>query len=285
MIKEYDVPLTKLSSFKLLGSIRERIIFESEEDIHHFFRDNKDKKDWYILGKGSNTIINPAGMVQRILQLSPSISEPQVNGSLLRVNGAFSVARLLQTAQKAGLSGPEFSAGVPASVGGMVYMNFGCWGYQMADIVKEVRVVTPEGEALWLKGDELKYGYRSSVFQNHQWMITEAVLQCVPDDPAAIQQRIKENVARRLAKQPLNANTFGSVFKNPDGDSSGRIIESLGLKGKTIDHVTISEQHGNFFVNEGNATFNDTIHAMTVINEAVYRQYRFRLEPEVRVVT
>ena len=116
--------------------------------------------------------------------------------------------------QKAGLSGLEFCAGVPATVGGMITMNFGCWGSSISDAVERVHILKEDGSDLWLSQEELDFGYRNSAIHDQQWIVLEAQFNCKQKTPEKVKETIQHNIQERLSKQPLREPTFGSIFKN-----------------------------------------------------------------------
>ncbi len=237
-----------------------------------------------MLGKGSNTLIDPDAN-KTFVQLSAHITEPSVDGNRLRINAATPVAHLLQVAQSHGLSGLEFCAGVPAGVGGMVFMNFGCWGQEIAQFIHRVRAITNEGEDLWLSTADLQFGYRRSLFHQKNWIIVEAEFSCVPDSPDAIKNRIRENIQTRLAKQPLRDKTFGSIFKNPDGHFAAALLEKLGYKGYQANGIKLSEQHSNFLVNVSDASYKEALIFIDRLIHDVKEKIGIQLELEVRLAS
>lgn len=236
------------------------------------------------MGKGSNTLISDTAEVPTFIQISPTFSSPTVEGTLLRVSAGVTVHKLMTLLQEYGLSGLEFSAGVPASVGGMVAMNFGCWGQEISQILVKARVLTETGEDLWLTQSDLQFGYRTSLLQQKKWICLEAIFSCKADDKTTIKTRILDNIQTRITKQPLKAKTFGSVFKNPPGDYAAALLEAAGFKGKQIGEVQFSDKHANFLVNTNHATFQEALAMIELAQKTVSAQKGILLEPEVKLV-
>jgi UDP-N-acetylmuramate dehydrogenase len=182
------------------------------------------------------------------------------------------------------LTGLEFSAGVPASVGGMIAMNFGCWGQEICDDVLRIKIVTPEGESRWISKDEAQFGYRSSIFQQEPWIITQVQFQLKKAKPEDIKTKQLDNIALRLEKQPLREKTFGSTFKNPEGHFAGQLIEDAGYKGVPKGAVMFSPRHANFLVNQGGGTFAAAVELISEVQNSVWEKNKIKLETEVKII-
>ncbi len=192
--------------------------------------------------------------------------------------------RLQDAAIMSGLSGLEFAAGVPASLGGMVAMNFGCWGTAMSDIVVAVQIVDERGAVRWISASEAEFTYRNSVFHSKKWIVIAAELALTSKDPADIRAAVNRNIQTRLDKQPLRDRTFGSIFKNPRGHFAGQLIEQCGLRGHCWGDIQLSDRHGNFMLNMGNASFLDAVSVIRTIQSIVRSQTGINLEPEVQLI-
>lgn len=270
-----------MTTFQSEGVVPKLVIAESEEELKSFL---KTGDPFYVLGKGSNTVLNPDSKYGTFLKVGPGIVSPEVQGSTLRVGAGVPVSKLIQVCQEAGLTGLEFSAGVPASVGGMIAMNFGCFGFSISDYVRSVRIWTRSGKSLWLDTTDLAFGYRSSIFQQQDWIIVEAIFQLGFEDKQVIKDRSLKWIQTRLDKQPLRARTFGSTFKNPQGLFAGEILEKLGYKGKEIGHIKLSEKHANFMVNMGGATFEEVVQLTDRIKQEALAQLGIAIELEVKLI-
>lgn len=229
-------------------------------------------------------MVDPACQSRDFVQVSPDFSEPVCDGDLLRVGAAVSVSQLMAICQGYALSGLEFCAGVPASVGGMVAMNFGCWGRSFSDVVSRVRVVSRDWDR-WLPAASLEFGYRSSVFHREPWVVVEVEFLCQHDLSDKIRDRVHEIVRDRVSKQPLRAKTFGSVFKNPEGGYAAKLLEECGYKGRVFGGVQLSDQHANFMVNNGEGTYQEVADFIAQIQSDVLRIKGILLEPEVKLLT
>lgn len=207
----------------------------------------------------------------------------QHQGDNIFVGALTPVNQLLSYCQKNGLLGFEFMAGVPASVGGMIAMNFGCWGVEMSDVVDTVDVLIPQKGVQTLTIKECEFGYRTSIFQKNPWVIVGARLHAQQESPEKIKKTIKDYVDKRLESQPLKARTFGSVFKNPEQISAGVLIERNGLKGHGHNDVKVSSYHANFFENTGSGTAEDAILLIEEIKTVIFENEHIKLVPEVKI--
>lgn len=220
-----------------------------------------------------------------MLQISPTIIPIEHHQSSLRVGAGVTVAKLMKYCQTFGLGGLDFCAGVPASVGGMVAMNFGCWGWEFSQFVQRVYIMDEAGKDRWIPGSELSFGYRTSRVHTDSWIVLGVELALEESSPERVKEKIHYRIAERLEKQPLRAKTFGSIFKNPEGDFAARLIEQAGFKGKGVGDVVISGQHANFMVNQGDGEFDEVVALISKIKAKVSEANHIDLEPEVRLVT
>ena len=281
ILRKVSVPISQLTTFQSQGVVQEVQVFQTLDALKAFI---KSKVPYYILGKGSNTLISPDTSIHKFIQISLEMFPVSVEGNRLRVCAGTTVHKLMGILQEKGLTGLEFSAGVPASIGGMVAMNFGCWGQDISQILVKARILTETGDDKWVSNLELGFGYRTSILQKNKWICLEAEFACQAEDPAIIKQTILQNIQTRIEKQPLKGKTFGSVFKNPPGFHAAALLEELGFKGKTINHVQFSEKHANFLINMGDAKFQDALAMIQLAQDTVSAQKGILLEPEVKIV-
>ncbi len=278
MHKLSQVDISRLTSFQNSGQVPEVIILDSLEDASVFIRQGR---PFRLLGRGSNSVIRPGVLETVIVKLSPDAVPHHVAENVLTVGAGVSVNRLMQIMQDVELGGLEFSAGVPASVGGMVVMNFGCWGYEISSYLSSVQVVLPTGESVWMDPQDLEFSYRRSIFHRQPWIVVAASFSLIPTPRAVIRARVHERIQERLAKQPLRGKTFGSTFKNPKDKFAGQILEQLGYRGHDFGTLELSHQHANFMVNTRDASFEDVRSAIESIQADVQLKLGVQLEPEV----
>ena len=199
----------------------------------------------------------------------------------MTVQAGCSIIALAQEAAKRGLSGLEFASGIPATVGGTVFMNAGAYKASMSDVVEEVFVYR-DGSLCWMEKDSFEYAYRTSIFQKHpDWIITAVRLKLKQGDPDEIRQLMENRRERRFATQPLNYPSCGSVFRNPEGMNSWKLIDEIGYRGHVHGGACVSQKHPNFIVNLGNATALDYLQLVEEIQDRIEEKFGIRLITEM----
>ncbi|NLT95680.1 MAG: UDP-N-acetylmuramate dehydrogenase, partial [Clostridia bacterium] len=183
-----------------------------------------------------------------------------------------------------GLSGLEFAIGIPGTVGGAIVMNAGAHGSGMADIVTNVTVMDRGGNFFELTNSDLEFSYRSSKLKGKEYIVIEAVFKLKNGNVTEIKSKMDAYLSMRKAKQPWQYPNAGSVFKNPPGDSAGRLIEAIGAKGWQIGGAQVSQIHANFIINRGGATSQDVLALMEKVKEEVKQKFNIVLEPEVLIL-
>ena len=254
----------------LMPSTKEQI-----EEIVHICQE--EKTPCFILGNGSNLLVSDQGYDGAVLQIYKNMNQVAVNGEQLQVQAG----ALLSTA---GLTGMEFAAGIPGTLGGAVVMNAGAYGGEMKDILESVTVLTPKGEQKKLYKEELQLGYRTSVVKEKGYIVLEAVLNLKKGDPEAIKSRMDELKEQRVTKQPLEYPSAGSTFKRPEGYFAGKLIQDAGLRGFQVGGAQVSEKHCGFVINRDHATSADICNLMDQVSEIVFEKFGVRLEAEVKKI-
>lgn len=237
-----------------------------------------------VIGNGSNLLVRDGGIRGLVIRMAGGLNSVRVDGNRIIAGAGILLPSLSRVALRAGLSGLEFAAGIPASLGGAVVMNAGAFGQCMGDLVVEVEAVGYDGSRKVLSASDLAFGYRTSSFQNQMLIILKTVLQLVPEAPLAIAVRGRSNLSYRKKTQPLNMPSAGSVFRNPPGQYAAKLIELAGLKGARIGDAEVSLKHANFIVNRGNASARQVIALIDLIREQVRCKFGIDLVPEVRLV-
>lgn len=237
-----------------------------------------------IIGNGSNLLVRDGGIRGLVIRMAGGLNSVRVDGNRIIAGAGILLPSLSRVALRAGLSGLEFAAGIPASLGGAVVMNAGAFGQCLGDLVVEVEAVGDDGSRKVLSASDLTFGYRTSSFQDQKLIILKAVLQLVPEAPLVIAVRMRSNLSYRKKTQPLNMPSAGSVFRNPPGHYAAKLIELAGLKGARIGDAEVSLKHANFIVNRGNASARQVIALIELIREQVRCQFGIDLVPEVRLV-
>ncbi|MFC7372080.1 UDP-N-acetylmuramate dehydrogenase [Fictibacillus iocasae] len=236
------------------------------------------------IGRGSNLLVSDGGIEGVVIKLGDGLNHIERSGSEIRVGGGVSIITLATILAREGYKGLEFAGGIPGSVGGSVFMNAGAHGAEMADIVKEALILFPDGELRWLSNEELGFSYRTSILQEKGGICVEAVLVLEQGSKEEIMASLKKNKDYRRQTQPWNFPCCGSVFRNPLPNYAGQLIESSGLKGTTLGGAQISEMHANFIVNTGDATADDVLNLIALIQEKVLQEKGIQLETEVEII-
>jgi len=252
-------------------------IIESEDDLQHI------PKHAIPIGSGSNSIINP-NIAHPLIKVSPKFCEAQCINNQLTCSAGATVATILKWLIEYEVSAIEFAAGVPATIGGMVYMNFECWGHTISSLVNSVYVFEFNKGCRWISRSEYDVDYRWSSFHDMKCIILAVQLNIVSCRRKVLKQRITDHLRERKEKQPILKSTFGSVFKNPIEKKAWELVEACNLKGMTIGDVKVSTHHANFFENTNKASFKDTMNLIKLIQNKVHTMYNINLECEVQII-
>jgi len=240
---------------------------------------------YQLLGAGTNLLIADAGIEGLVLRVVNR--DHQIEGTRIRAGAGLKMMRLARIAADAGLRGFEFAIGVPGTVGGAVYQDAGCWDRELREVLIEVCGFVPGvGRQKWSPSD-LQLGYRTSALRDGALkgaLVIEATIQLKRGDGNEAKSQMAKLTYERNETQPIKTKNCGSVFKNPPGDSAGRLIQAAGLKGTREGAAVISPLHGNFIVNEGGATAADVARLIERARAEVRRRFNAELEPEVEMV-
>lgn len=237
------------------------------------------------LGRGSNVVVSDAGFDGVVIRMGQEFARIDAAGDAgLDAGAATSLPMLANWAARRGLSGLEFTVAIPGSVGGAVRMNAGAHGAAIADHLESVRIFTLEGmELLQRAAADLDLGYRRSSLRETD-VVIEARFALLPEDASAIRERMESYRRHRAETQPGALQNAGSVFKNPPGDSAGRLVEAAGLKGFRVGGAAVSELHANFFIASEGAAAQDVFDLVRAVKERVLQAFGVELETEIRFV-
>ena len=237
-----------------------------------------------IIGNGSNLLVRDGGIRGLVLRISGGLNAIRREGDCLLVQAGASLAAVAAFARDEGLSDMAELGGIPGTVGGGVFMNAGAYDGEMAQVIDWVDCLDETGAAHRLGKDELKLGYRTSVFSQLPWSIVGAHLTLATGDETAIREKMADLAQRRRSKQPLEYPSAGSTFKRPVGHFAGGLIEQCGLKGTKVGGAQVSEKHAGFVINAGGATCRDILALIRLVRATVLEQTGVTLEPEVRLL-
>jgi UDP-N-acetylmuramate dehydrogenase len=281
-IVRFNEPMSRYTSFRIGGPADAYTEPADVEALQHLMALTYAHKIPVFVMGGTNLLVRDGGIegvVVRLVRLD-RIEEPEAG--VLYAEGGVLMPRLLKFAMQRGLSGLEFAAGIPGTVAGCVVMNAGTRFGEMKQVVRKIRLVTTTGEIVDVSGEEAGYSYRRSRLP--EGIVVGAWLGLTPGSKAKIVASVKESLRRRKATQPIEIPNAGCIFKNPEGDSAGRLIEAAGLKGAHVGDAQVSTKHANFIVNQGKATAGDTQALIRLVTETVTQKLGTTLDLEVQIV-
>ncbi len=280
-----DETLSGYTTFKIGGPAKCLVEIDTVKqltDVSQYLK--REKIPYYVLGNGSNTLFADEGYDGVVVHLGNKISDIRVEGNLIYAEAGAMLARVSKEAQKASLTGLEFAAGIPGTVGGGVVMNAGAYDGEMKQVVKAVSAVSPEGEFVTLSNEEATFGYRSSLMRHTGYVVTEVVFELQEGNADEILTKMNDFNERRRSKQPLEYPSAGSTFKRPEGYFAGKLIMDAGLRGYTVGGACVSEKHCGFVINKGGATAKDVVTLINDVKAKVKADTGIELEPEIEII-
>ncbi len=239
---------------------------------------------YIVLGRGSNILINDEGIRGAVIKLGSDFANIKVDKNFVRAESGISLRHLADFCANKGLGGLEFAHGIPGTLGGAVCMNAGAYGGEMKQVITKVKLLDNDLNIIELSSKEMDFGYRTSIVQKNNYIVLEAEFELENKPTQEILDTMKELMARRKAKQPLNYPSCGSVFKRPEGYYAGGLIEESGLKGMAYGGAMVSDKHAGFIVNTGTATAKDIITLIQIVQKCVFDLKGVRLEREVKLL-
>ncbi|WP_175614818.1 UDP-N-acetylmuramate dehydrogenase [Piscibacillus halophilus] len=238
-----------------------------------------------VIGRGSNLLIPDEGIRGAVIQFGKGLDHLEVNEDQILVGGGYPLVRLAAIISRDELSGFEFAGGIPGSVGGAVFMNAGAHGSDISKILVKAHILFEDGTTEWLSNEDMKFDYRKSVLQNERkGYCLEAVFQLQKGNKKEILAEMNKHKDYRRETQPWDYPCAGSIFRNPLPNHAGQLVEELGLKGHQIGGAKISEMHGNFIVNDGDASYHDVMALIQLIKEQVKENYDIDMVTEVEIL-
>ena len=278
-ISEKNFDIKTLTSFKMGGVIKEVFFPENIEEFEQILKENKGIK---VFGNLSNTLISSDGYNGKII-LTTKMNSIQINGTKVVADAGVKGPMLAQKVCESGLSGFEFMIGFPGSIGGEVCMNASANSQAISDTLISVTCYSSENGIIKLSKDEMNFGYRTSRCQSEDLIVLQTEFELTQKTKEEVQAKMDECLKFRKSHQPLlSMPNCGSIFKNPQGDSAGRMIEAVGAKGLTFGGAKIWENHANFIVNYKSGNSLDVLELMNTMYTKVKERYNIELEPEIR---
>ena len=236
----------------------------------------------YIMGNGSNLLVSDQGYRGVVIQLFRQLNDIQCEGNVIRAQAGALLSAVANRALEEKLTGFEFAAGIPGTLGGACVMNAGAYGGEMKDVLKSVTVLTREGERITLQKNELELGYRTSIIAKKDYIVLEAEIELEVGDAEEIKAVMDDLKERRTTKQPLEYPSAGSTFKRPEGYFAGKLIQESGLQGFQVGGAQVSEKHCGFVINKDQATAADIAELIRQVQDRVEEKFGVRLETEVK---
>jgi len=274
-------PLSKYTSWRVGGPAEQMYLPEDRNDLIAFLKQLPKQENVYWLGLGSNLLVRDGGIKGTVINTRGRLKEMQlVDSCKIYVEAGVPCAHVAKFCVGLGLTGAEFLAGIPGTMGGALKMNAGAFGGETWNIVESVEIINANGLVTKKAAEAFDVAYRSVKGLDNEWFLS-VELKLSQGESALSQQKIKTLLEKRGLTQPTNKPTCGSVFKNPPGDYAARLIEASGLKGFVIGGACVSEKHANFIENTGDATAADIEALIAYVQQQVQQQYEVMLKTEV----
>ena len=259
------------TTWRIGGPVELLVQPESTEELRQALQEAKaSRKPFYVIGSGSNLLVADDGLTGTVIKLGGSLRGLQMTGQTIIAEAGVPLPFLARKAAEHNLSGLEFAAGIPGTIGGAVVMNAGAYRSQISDIVTGVTCCDAEGKLLTLSAEQCGFSYRNSRFKQQKDLVVVSVqLELKVGKKEEILAQMQKNTTARNAKQPVEYPSAGSIFKNPPQDAAGRLVELVGAKGWRQGDAMVSEKHSNFIINTGAATCEDVLQLVKKVKQAV----------------
>lgn len=280
-----DEPMKYHTTFRIGGPARFFVSPQNTKELKAVLKLCQSRGwPWYILGNGSNLLVSDKGFDGVIIRVGKGFDRIDVQEEELFCQAGALLSQISRKALDCGLTGLEFAAGIPGTLGGAAVMNAGAYGGELKDVLTSVRVLTGEGEERSFTPEELHMGYRTSDIFQKGYVVLGARFMLKRGSREKIRERMEELAAARQMKQPLEFPSAGSTFKRPEGHFAGKLIEEAGLKGVMAGGAQVSEKHSGFVINRDKASAADVIALCRRVSETVKERFGVELELEVRLL-
>lgn len=276
-------PMKAHTSFKIGGPCDYFVSPETVEQVSALVKYCKTNNiPFFILGNGSNLLVSDEGFRGIVISIGENFSKYTVSGNIIQAMAGAKLVTISNAACKNSLSGLEFAAGIPGTVGGGIVMNAGAYGGEIKQVIKSALVMNSDGETFTLDNEALELTYRNSRPAKEGLIVLSAEFELVQGNPDDISALMKDFNQRRRDKQPLEYPSAGSTFKRPEGYFAGKLIQDSGLSGKTIGGACVSPKHNGFVINKGSATAKDVCELIDCIKKTVKDKFDVELCCEVK---
>lgn len=280
-----EEPMSKHTTFRIGGPAQYFVTPQTTEELGQIvLLCNAEKMPYFVVGHGSNLLVSDKGMRCVVIQLYHNFSNFRIDEDRVYAQAGVMLCKLGVATKEASLTGFEFAAGIPGTLGGAVMMNAGAYGGEMKDIVESVQLMDCDGNLIEKEGSEMDFSYRHSIVEEEKYIVIGATLKLEKGDMKIIQERMEELALARKTKQPLEFPSAGSTFKRPEGYFAGKLIMDAGLRGYQVGGAQVSEKHCGFVINKGGATATDVLTLVEDVKKKVYDEFQVELEPEVKMV-
>ncbi len=283
----FDEPMSRHTSFRTGGLAKVLVSPADEKELSEALKlCHENSLRFYVMGNGSNLLVTDEGFDGVIIKIDRDFNggEITVKDEYICASAGALLSKVAAAALNASLTGFEFAAGIPGSVGGAVSMNAGAYGGEMKDVISSVRLMNYEGEIKTFSCEEMNFGYRHSVLNEENYIVLSAEILLKKGNYDDIKDYMKELSDKRKEKQPLEYPSAGSTFKRPEGYFAGKLIMDAGLRGYKVGGAQVSEKHCGFVINAGDATSTDILNLMENVKNIVYEKFGVILEPEVKIL-
>ncbi|MEF9992087.1 MAG: UDP-N-acetylmuramate dehydrogenase [Paraclostridium sp.] len=280
-----DEPMKNHISFKVGGPADFLVKPKDENQIKEVITFLKSNDIPYIvIGNGSNLLVKDGGIRGVVIKIADNFNEFTVEDNTVFAQSGALLSFMGKAILNKSLTGFEFAAGIPGTLGGAIAMNAGAYGGEMKDIVKMVKLIDTKGNIFELSNEDMEFEYRKSLINKQDYIVLSAVIGLKEGNYEEIKESMKELTKSRVTKQPLNLPSAGSTFKRPVGYFAAKLIEDSGLKGLTLGGAQVSDKHAGFVVNIGDAKAKDILDLINVVKSTVYSKFGVMLEEEVKIL-
>lgn len=278
-----DEPMKKYTSFKIGGVADIFIKVKSVQELQYIIEVAKKENILVtIIGNGSNLLVKDNGIRGIVIMLN--MDKIEIEDTIVTVEAGVKLGFLAQKLLKEELTGFEFAAGIPGSIGGAVRMNAGAYGGEMKDIIVETKCLTPSGEIVTLSNEEQEFSYRHSIFMENRYIVLETKIKLQKGNKDEIKAKMDDYAQQRKEKQPISLPSAGSTFKRGTDFVTAKVIDECGLKGFSIGDAQVSTKHAGFVVNNGNATAEDVLRLIEHVQKVVLEKTGKKIELEIEVL-
>lgn len=279
-----DEPMKQHTTFRV-GGPADILVQPAAEEVAKVIQLCKTYEEpWIVIGNGSNLLVSDAGVRGVVIEIGKYQSEIAIREDMVVAQAGALLSAVANQAAAEELTGFEFAAGIPGTVGGAVVMNAGAYGGEIKDVLSYAAVLTPDGDVMKMTPEQLELSYRHSNVLEQGYLVLAVMLKLAKGEKSAIEARMNELKEQRVSKQPLEYPSAGSTFKRPEGYFAGKLIQDAGLRGYQVGGAQVSEKHCGFVINRGDATASDIATLIRDVQDKVAGSFGVQLETEVKYI-